>query len=423
MATNPMQRRSRNSFLLGMLVMLLIAGVIAGVTVYMLVTEMTKLKKNQDKTETVYALSTSVKSGEIITDDMFQTMDIVSTAIPSNAISYETGISEFMLKDKKTGSHIMHINAKERVDASSTAEIDVNYMYLTENNNYVLIDYDAETDAYYRYKANNSDILIGQDVANQQISTYLYIDAGQNNQLRLTKIGSSIYYNNTAVSLSKEKVEFANQPIVAKVNLEANTIVTYDMVIESDEFSSDDLRIQEYSMFSLPVKLNIGDFIDVRLTLPNGLDYIVVSKKKVIDVLDTTIWIKVSEQEILTLSNAIVEAYMMTGAKLTVNLFVEPGMQKAATPTYAVSAEVYKLIQSDPNIVQRAKDELKYRFSSSGDNLESQRVNEINGQINKYVDEAQENVNQKVQEEVDARKEMRQKYIEQLLDASTIVEE
>ena len=46
MATNPMQRKARNSFLLGMLVMLLIAGAIIAFLIMQL---MDKMKKEQEK--------------------------------------------------------------------------------------------------------------------------------------------------------------------------------------------------------------------------------------------------------------------------------------------------------------------------------------------------------------------------------------
>ena len=46
MATNPMQRKARNSFLLGMLVMLLISGVIIALLFMQL---MNKMKKEQEE--------------------------------------------------------------------------------------------------------------------------------------------------------------------------------------------------------------------------------------------------------------------------------------------------------------------------------------------------------------------------------------
>ena len=104
---------------------------------------------------------------------------------------------------------------------------------------------------------------------------------------------------------------------VAKIDLKAGTVLTANMLSEKDEETTADLRVQEYNMVELPTQIKSGDYIDIRLRLPNGTDYIVVSKKKVeiptIDGVESanTIKVNVAEQEILLMSNAIVEAYWM----------------------------------------------------------------------------------------------------------------
>ena len=120
------------------------------------------------------------------------------------------------------------------------------------------------------------------------------------------------------------------------------------------------------------------------------------------------------------MNNAIVEAYTMKSSKLSANLYVEPGLQEAAIPTYAVSQDVYNLIQNDPNIVKQAREELQYRFSTNGENLATRRQNEINPQLSQYQAEAQANVEQKMEEELQARKELREQYIQAL--TGTIVD-
>ncbi|MBR6033183.1 MAG: hypothetical protein IKP28_00265 [Clostridia bacterium] len=206
-------------------------------------------------------------------------------------------------------------------------------------------------------------------------------------------------------------VETMVPPLIAKVNMSANTVITSELFARSDEIASNDLRLQEYNMLSLPIKLQAGDYIDVRLTLPNGLEYIVLPKKKVLEIMENTIWLKLTQDEILTMSNAIVEAYIITGSKLTVNTYVEPGLQEAATPTYAVSEEIYNLIQNDPNIGQRAKNALAKRYTSDQMN---QRQNQINSTLEEYSGQAQTNVETKFKEEEETRAKLREKYIEQL---------
>ena len=76
MATNPMQRRSRNSFMLGMLLMFVISAVIIGFLAIQLLNK-TKQESVEKKTmRNVCVLNTDVKSGQEITSDMIKKIQV-----------------------------------------------------------------------------------------------------------------------------------------------------------------------------------------------------------------------------------------------------------------------------------------------------------------------------------------------------------
>ena len=169
-------------------------------------------------------------------------------------------------------------------------------------------------------------------------------------------------------------------------------------------------------MIELQTQIQTGDYIDVRLRMPDGTDYIVVSKKKIeIPTINggdslNTIKIRVSEEEIMLMSNAIVEAYWAKGSKLYATTYVEPGMQNQVTPTYLPSDKVVRLMDTDPNILTVAKSELFARYNNN--------VNIIRGNIlenlNKNAVQGQTNVESGVQEEIDKAKSERQSYLDSL---------
>lgn len=352
MATNPMQRKARNSFLLGVLVMLLISAVIIGVLVKFLI-DAKQVEKEQAQAQVqVYVLNSDVKSGQVITADMLRMETVLINTVPSNAITDLTSFITYSLQEKKTGNVI---------------QTDKNGLFLEENGT----------------------------------------------KVRVLKEGEQYY---KTVNNQKELVEFMNVPLVAKVNMPANSVVTLELLGKSDEIANDDLRVQEYNMLALPVKVNVDDYIDVRLRLPSGQDYIVISKKRILDIMEHTIWLNLTEEEILTMSNAIVEAYQMTGSYLYVNLYAEPGRQADATPTYAVSPAVLKVIENDPNIRQTAK---KALFDNYTQAQVDQRTNDINGALNQYAEKAQENIEAKVKEENEKREALKEKYLEQLAGTTT----
>ncbi len=299
MATNPMQRKARNSFLLGMLIMLIITGAV----IAFLILQLTNMKKEEKELEasyvTVYTLNRDVDSGEEVTESDFTITQVVNSTAPTD--------------------------------------------YLTPS------------------------------------------DLGDN--------------------------------MIAKIAMTTGTVLSKEMIYVDETVTGNDVRKQEYNMFVLPSDLRTGDYVDVRLQMPSGTDYIVVSKKKVeipnisgVDSTDT-ISITLSEDEINTLSNAIVDAFKVNGAKLYVNKYTEPGIQEAATPTYPVSQEVMALINENPNIVEQARNALWNRYNTT------QRNDVINPAV--QTEDAEGNYQANMEESITNSVTTRQEYLEGLSAQAT----
>lgn len=189
----------------------------------------------------------------------------------------------------------------------------------------------------------------------------------------------------------------------AKVDLKAGTILSSALVTEREELNSD-LRYVEYNMLALPTTVDIGEFIDIRLKLPNGQDLIVISKKEIKTILGSTIGIELSEQEILMMESAIVEAYIMTASKIYITQYVEPGLQEAAKNTYVPTQAVQNLIAANSNIVDTAKKSLESTFN------EGSRA-WIDSDRSSYIDEQIENIEEKLKEEIENAKAAREAYL------------
>ena len=196
--------------------------------------------------------------------------------------------------------------------------------------------------------------------------------------------------------------------VILKVDVPAGEIVTKDMITESDEQTKDSDRIVEYNMFVLPSTLRNGDYIDIRLLLPSGKDYVVLAKKRVLGCNSTTIWLRVSEEEILLLNNAIVEAYTISGSKLYASLYAEAGMQVASEPTYMPSTDVMSLILKNPNILQEASAAIYNRYDIT------YRTQTFETAIDPYRDSQDSLVAAKQNEEVSSIKAARQNYVQAL---------
>ena len=299
MATNPIQKKTRNSFMLGMLVMFILMGIVVAVLAYMIVTLKEAENDRLARQKNAYIVSETISSGNSVDSSMLKATKIDTSAVPTDA---------------------------------------VNLGDITENT-------------------------------------------------------------------------------IAKIDISKGTIITSAMITEKENAVTDSLRIQEYNMLKIASQIQTGDFIDVRLRLADGQDYIVVSKKKVeipqIDGSDSlnTIWIKLTEEETIAMSNAIVEAYQMSGFVLYTTKYVEPGMQGEAIPTYVPSAEVVNLITQNPNITQEAKQAMYNRYSNDSAGIRNNINDELNGEDSAI---RKNNISTGVTTEVQTTQDQRQSYLDAL---------
>lgn len=241
----------------------------------------------------------------------------------------------------------------------------------------------------------------------------------QATQLKGVEINSSVasdvvYSSKTSDNKADPTGNLFPTGLKAKVDLHPGTIVTSDLTYE-DEVLANDVRKQEYNIIALPTQIQTGDYIDIRLRLPNGQDYIVVSHKQVeiptiigVDS-ESCIWVELDEVEILNMSSAIVETYQIKGAKLYATRYVEAAMQDAAKITYIPSDEVIALMQKDPNAVQEAKNAI---FARTRTDEKAVIRNPINSAKNN--EDAKENLEDSVTSEIQGLQEERQKYLESL---------
>ena len=355
MATmNPLERKARNSFFKGML----LAGLIGVIGIAILVMQLLNMRADEKERlaslTTIYVLNQDVSSGQVITADMMTAKDLESSVIPANAVD---SVSDYYLRDQN-GNQI--ISGRDNEGNPALAVV-------IDGNNYQLT-----TDDYMTGTINRNGV--------------------------------------------QEPIIISGSPVIAKVDLMANTILTSETIAESNELTDDTTRTQQYNVLSLPADLETGNIIDVRLRMPDGTDYIVVSKKT-ITVLDEagvpsldTVSLELNEDEILTMSNAIVEAYQIPGSMLYVTKYVEPGIQAEATTTYVPSAEVQSLIYSDPNIVNEAKQALSDRYNPNAGNRNN--INDALGRIDQ--DERDSAVESGTSEEITSGQDARQRYLDSL---------
>lgn len=380
MTGNPMQRKSTGSFILGMVVMLLIAAVAVGLLYMKMKNLQDKLQKYEanESTANIYVLNQDVKAGQVLESSMFSEKQIAKAMIPENATTnIVSTLSSYSLRD--TSGNRIYVGNDEKNGGK-----------------------------YYFVKINNTDckIYIANDQGKEEVAT------------NLTAEDKAFYYegNNNNAS-NRRDITVATDAVIAKVAMTANTVITSSLVVRTDEVQTNDVRTQEYNMLVLPTELGPEDYVDVRLMLPNGQDFIVVSKKRVGipqtsdgTYMADTITMNLAEDETISMSAAIVEAYKINGSKIYVTKYTDPGIQEKSIETFIPTQEIAELINSDPNIVTTAREALKARYTTGLKNVNS---------VKNGLERNDENVKTKIDESIQTTQQNRKQYLESLTTPAT----
>ena len=121
-----------------------------------------------------------------------------------------------------------------------------------------------------------------------------------------------------------------------------------------------DTREYEMRVVNLPLDQQENDIVDVRIMFPTGEDFVVLAKKQVKGLsMDTaTFTLDLSEEEIVRMASATIDAFTVTGTRIYTTRYVESNLQDASTPNYLVRQETIDLVNSDPNILSKAQETL-----------------------------------------------------------------
>lgn len=174
-----------------------------------------------------------------------------------------------------------------------------------------------------------------------------------------------------------------------KTSLRKGTIISEDLICKENA-TLERVRKISYEYIKNTDALSKGNFVDVRISFPNGADFILLSKKEVLQVkqrdngVSQELWMSLTEEEILRMSSGVVDAYLFDGAYIYATLYLNE-MQKESIVNYPVNEVVEELIQKDPNIISIAQNqktlELRSKiYENTCGDLASEEEGEVNVQ-------------------------------------------
>lgn len=179
-----------------------------------------------------------------------------------------------------------------------------------------------------------------------------------------------------------------------KIGLQEGTVLTVeDIVADPPEVTE---RYYDIILDELPVGLQAGDFIDIRILFPFGEDFIAMSKKQVLEINAGVLKLVVDEKELMVYNSMLLDKALYPAAKIYAIEYIDAGYQTHAEIFYPVQKNLAEITTMDPNILEEVKQEMLLRrevldaaIGGSPDELTEKELEKVEGTIksarNKYL--------------------------------------
>lgn len=186
-----------------------------------------------------------------------------------------------------------------------------------------------------------------------------------------------------------------NEGFYYKITLSSGTIVTSDMLMQQK--LTDDERTLDVVLDEIPIGIEVGDYVDIRITYPLGQDFIAMSHKEVVEINSSTLKLIVSQQDFYSYQSMQTDSALYSSTKAYGSTYIEGGVQAAAKQYYPVSLDVLKTMLLDPNIDTSDYSEVLKRREQ----LEEQLINSDKVTINDTVTSGKKSLSDKFKEAKD----------------------
>lgn len=145
----------------------------------------------------------------------------------------------------------------------------------------------------------------------------------------------------TDLSLVKDKIW--------KIDVSAEGPITADMLAEEKYGPTD--RLQLVIVDAVTPSLQVGDYIDLRMITPYGVNYVVMSKKRVTNIYDSGIEVVMSEAELMVYSGLLIDQYMNPGTMVYTSKYLDPTLQKSTYTMYVPPQDILDYMKVNANML------------------------------------------------------------------------
>lgn len=152
-----------------------------------------------------------------------------------------------------------------------------------------------------------------------------------------------------------------------RTSLKEGTVVTTEDINYTEV--KDSQRYYDVIIDQLPVGVEAGDYVDIRILFPYGEDMIGIACKKIEEINSGVVKFIFSEEEIAVYNSMLLDRVVYEGTSIYAAEYVDAGSQYAAETFYPVNKNQRELLSENPNALELVKQEMAIKRQATEEML------------------------------------------------------
>lgn len=165
-----------------------------------------------------------------------------------------------------------------------------------------------------------------------------------------------------------------------RTSLQEGTVLTTEDINYTEVMDSQ--RYYDIMIDQMPIGVEAGDYVDIRILFPYGEDMIALTCKKIEEINNGVAKFIFSEEEIVVYNSMLLDKIIYQGTTIYATEYVDAGSQYAAEAFYPVNKSQQDLLVDNPNALVLIKEEMKLKRQATeemlGGGLSDQTENDLN---------------------------------------------
>lgn len=141
-----------------------------------------------------------------------------------------------------------------------------------------------------------------------------------------------------------------------RTSLQQGTVLTTEDINYTEVLDSE--RYMDLYLDQLPIGVQAGDIIDIRISFTYGEDFIALSGKKIEEINSGVLKVKLNENEIVVYNSLLLDRLLYAGTQVYAVTYVDAGSQDVAETFYPINSMQSDLLLENPNALELSKQEV-----------------------------------------------------------------